>query len=216
MPIASLSRFTVPISGSQASTTQGLLMPKLKYRFRVTLDQFGVPGQPTTELTKQVMNVSRPDVTFEEIKLPVYNSTVKLLGKHNFADAKLTIRDDASGVVSRKVGEQLQKQFDFFEQSGAASGIDYKFRMRVEMLDGGNGAFEPVTLESFEFLGCFIKQATYQGGDYNDATNPMDIALTITYDNAIQLDAPGGTASGIGLDVGRVVRPAGAQGLSTG
>jgi hypothetical protein len=162
------------------------------------------------------MNVSRPDVTFEEIKLPVYNSTVKLLGKHNFADAKLTIRDDASGVVSRKVGEQLQKQFDFFEQSGAASGIDYKFRMRVEMLDGGNGAFEPVTLESFEFLGCFIKQATYQGGDYADATNPMDIALTITYDNAIQLDAPGGAASGIGIDVGRVVRPAGAQGLTTG
>ena len=216
MPIASLSRFTVPISGSQASTTQGLLMPKLKYRFRVTLDSFGVPGQPSTELTKQVMNVSRPEVSFEEIKLPVYNSTVKLLGKHNFADAKLTIRDDASGIVSRKVGEQLQKQFDFFEQSGAASGVDYKFRMRVEILDGGNGAFEPVTLESFEFLGCFIKQATYQGGDYNDATNPMDIALTITYDNAIQLDAPGGAASGIGIDVGRVVRPAGAQGLSTG
>jgi hypothetical protein len=191
-------------------------MPKLKYRFRVTLDSFGVGGTPSTELTKQVMNVSRPEVSFEEIKLPVYNSTVKLLGKHNFADAKLTIRDDASGVVSRKVGEQLQKQFDFFEQSGAASGIDYKFRMRVEMLDGGNGAFEPVTLESFEFLGCFIKQATYQGGDYADATNPMDIALTITYDNAIQLDAPGGAASGIGLDVGRVVRPAGAQGLATG
>ena len=216
MPIASLSRFTVPISGSQASTTQGLLMPKLKYRFRVTLDSFGVPGQPTTELTKQVMNVSRPDITFEEIKLPVYNSTVKLLGKHSFAPAKLTLRDDASGVVSRKVGEQIQKQFDFFEQSGAASGIDYKFRMRVEMLDGGNGAFEPVTLESFEFLGCYVSQVTYQGGDYADATNPMDIALTITYDNAIQLDAPGGAASGIGIDVGRVVRPAGAQGLSTG
>ena len=216
MPIASLSRFTVPLSGTQAATTQGLLMPKLKYRFRVTLDSFGVGGTPSTELTKQVMNVSRPEVSFEEIKLPVYNSTVKLLGKHNFADAKLTIRDDASGVVSRKVGEQLQKQFDFFEQSGAASCIDYKFRMRVEMLDGGNGAFEPVTLESFEFLGCFIKQATYQGGDYADATNPMDIALTITYDNAIQLDAPGGAASGIGLDVGRVVRPAGAQGLATG
>jgi hypothetical protein len=88
--------------------------------------------------------------------------------------------------------------------------------MRVEILDGGNGAFEPVTLESFEFLGCFIQGAVYQGGDYGDATNPMDIALTISYDNAIQLDAPGGAASGIGLDVGRVVRPAGAQGLATG
>ena len=211
MPIASLNRFTVPLSGAQASATQGLLMPKLKFRFRVTLDQFGVGGVQSTELTKQVMNVTRPEVSFEEIKLPVYNSTVKLLGKHSFADAKLTIRDDASGVVSRKVGEQLQKQFDFFEQSGAASGIDYKFRMRVEILDGGNGAFEPVTLESFEFLGCFIKAATYQGGDYS-SNDPMDIALTITYDNAIQLEAPGGTASGIGLDVGRIVRPATGQG----
>jgi len=216
MPIASLSRFTVPLSGSQASNSQGLLMPKLKYRFRVTLESFGVQGQPVTELTKQVMNVTRPDITFDEVVIPVYNSTIKLIGKHKFGDAKLTIRDDASGIVSRKVGEQLQKQFDFFEQSGAASGIDYKFRMRVEMLDGGNGQYEPVTLESFEFLGCFIKQATYQGGDYADATNPMDIALSITYDNAIQLDQPGGTSSGVGLNVGRVVRPAGAQGLATG
>jgi hypothetical protein len=215
MPIASLNRFTVPLSATQAATTQGLLMPKLKYRFRVTLDSFGIAGTPSTELTKQVMNVSRPEVTFEEVKLPVYNSTVKILGKHSFADAKLTVRDDASGVVSRKVGEQLQKQFDFFEQSGAASAIDYKFRMRVEILDGGNGAFEPVTLESFEFLGCFIKGATYQGGDYA-SNDPMDIALTITYDNAIQLEAPGGAASGIGVEVGRVVRPAGAQGLATG
>jgi hypothetical protein len=215
MPIASLNRFTVPLSATQAASTQGLLMPKLKYRFRVTLDNFGVAGTPSTELTKQVMNVTRPEVSFEEVKLPVYNSTVKILGKHSFADAKLTIRDDASGVVSRKVGEQLQKQFDFFEQSGAASAIDYKFRMRVEMLDGGNGQFEPVTLESFEFLGCFIKQATYQGGDYN-SNDPMDIALTITFDNAIQLEAPGGTSSGIGIDVGRIVRPAGAQGLATG
>jgi hypothetical protein len=215
MPIASLNRFTVPLSATQAATTQGLLMPKLKYRFRVTLDQFGVGGTPSTELTKQVMNVTRPEVSFEEVKLPVYNSTVKILGKHSFADAKLTVRDDASGVVSRKVGEQLQKQFDFFEQSGAASAIDYKFRMRVEILDGGNGAFEPVTLESFEFLGCWIKQATYQGGDYA-SNDPMDISMTICYDNAIQLESPGGTASGIGVEVGRTVRPVGAQGLATG
>jgi hypothetical protein len=215
MPIASLNRFTVPLSGTQAATTQGMLMPKLKYRFRVTLDQFGIAGTPTTELTKQVMNVTRPDVSFDEVKLPVYNSTVKILGRHTFQDAKLTLRDDASGVVTRKVGEQLQKQFDFFEQSGAASAVDYKFRMRVEILDGGNGAYEPITLESFEYLGCWVKQATYQGGDYG-SSDPMDIALTICYDNAIQLETPGGSALGIGLDVGRNVRPANQQGLATG
>jgi len=215
MPIASLSRFTVPLAGSQSAATQGLLMPKLQYRFRVTLDQFGIPGAPTTELTKQVMTVSRPELTFDDITLDVYNSRVKMLGKHKWGDPKLKVRDDASGVVSKKVGEQLQKQFDFFEQSGAASGVDYKFRMRVEILDGGNGAYEPVTLESFEFLGCFIKQVTYLGGDYK-SNEPLDIDMTISIDNAIQLEAPGGTASGIGLDVGRVVRPATAQGLATG
>lgn len=215
MPIASLNRFTVPLPAGAGATTQGLLMPKLSYRFRVTLDQFGVPGTPTTELTKQVITVSRPDLTFDDFTLEVYNSRVKMLGKHKIGDAKLKIRDDASGVVSKLVGAQLQKQFDFFEQSGAASGIDYKFRMRVEMLDGGNGSYEPVTLESMEFLGCYIKQVTYAGGDYAKS-EPLDIDMTISVDNVIQLEAPGGTASGIGMDVGRVVRPPTSQGLSTG
>lgn len=206
MPIASLNRFTVPLSTDQSASTQGLLMPKLKYRFRVTLDNFGVAGTPTTELTKQVMTVDRPNVTFDEIKLNVYNSTVKLAGKHSFADAKLTLRDDVTGAVAKKVGEQLQKQFDFYEQSGAASGIDYKFRMRVEILDGGNGAYEPTSLESFEFLGCFLKNATYMGGDYASSTDPMTIDLTISYDNAIQLNRPGGDRTGLGADVGRTVR----------
>jgi len=204
MPIASLNRFTVPLSTDQSSTTQGLLMPKLKYRFRVTLDSFGVAGTPSTELTKQVMNVTRPEVSFEEIKLSVYNSTVKLAGRHSFANAKLTVRDDVTGAVSKKVGEQLQKQFDFYEQSGAASGIDYKFMMRVEILDGGNGAFTPTVLEAFEFHGCFLQGAVYQGGDYT-SNDPMDISMTIAYDNALQLDAAG-SLSGLGANVGRTVR----------
>jgi hypothetical protein len=203
MAISNLNRFTVPLATDQSAANQGLLMPKLRYRFRVTLDGFGVAGTPSTELTKQVMNVTRPSVSFEEIKLPVYNSTVKLAGKHTWDDATLTLRDDASSAVTHKVGEQMQKQFDFFEQSSAASGIDYKFIMRVEVLDGGNGAYEPTTLESFEFHGCFIKKAVYQGGDYSN-NEPMDIALTITYDNALQLNGAG-TLNGIGAAVGRTL-----------
>jgi hypothetical protein len=200
MAIASLNRFSVPTDGQNT----GLLMPKLKYRFRVTLDGFGVAGTASTELTKQVMNVTRPEVTFEEIKLAVYNSTIKLAGRHSFADAKLTVRDDVTGNVSKKVAEQLQKQFDFYEQSGAASGIDYKFTMRVEILDGGNGAYDAGILEAFEFAGCFLKGAVYQGGDYT-SNDPLDIALTITYDNAVQVDAAG-ALSGLGESVGRTVR----------
>ena len=205
MPVSSLNRFTVPLSTDQSSSSQGMLMPKLKYRFRVTLDNFGVACTPTTEMTKQVMSVGRPSVSFEEIKLPIYNSTVKLAGKHSWDPTELKLRDDVSNGVTTLVGQQLQKQFDFFEQSGAASGIDYKFTMRVELLDGGNGANTPNVLESFEFLGCFIQKVTYQGGDYGSTTDPMDITLAIVYDNALQYGA-GGTPTGIGQAIGRTVR----------
>ena len=206
MSAISLNRMAVNVPGGDVSpNAQGLLMPKLRYRFRVTLDNFGVAGTPSTELTKQVMNVTRPDVTFGDITLNVYNSTIKLAGRPTFANATLTLRDDVTGATTRKVGEQLQKQFDFFEQSSAASGIDYKFRMRVEILDGGNGAYEPNSLESFEYLGCYLQNVKYQGGDYT-SNDPMDIALTIAYDNAIQLNRPGGERAGLGVEVGRTIR----------
>jgi hypothetical protein len=204
MAVASLSKLTVPLPAGQSSPSQGLLMPKLKYRFRVTLQNFGVTTQ-STELTKQVMSCTRPEVSFEQIVLDAYNSKIKLAGKHSWADITLTVRDDASGVVSKLVGEQIQKQFDFFEQSSAASGIDYKFTTVIEILDGGNGAYTPNVLETFELLGCYVNKAVYQGGDYKSATDPMDIALTISYDNAIQLNGAG-NPTGIGENVGRTVR----------
>jgi hypothetical protein len=205
MPVSSLNRFTVPLATNQSSASQGMLMPKLKYRFRVTMENFGVPGTPTTELTKQVMSVGRPSLSFEEIKLPVYNSTVKLAGKPTWDNTELKLRDDVSNNVTTLVGQQLQKQYDFFEQSSAASGIDYKFTMRVELLDGGNGANTPTVLEAFDFLGCYIQKSTYQGGDYGSATDPMDITLTIAFDNALQY-GEGGAPTGIGQQIGRTVR----------
>jgi hypothetical protein len=78
MAITSLNNLSVPTNGG----TQVLLMPKLKYRYRVTLLGFGVAA--ATELTKQVKDVTRPKVNFEEITLDVYNSKVYLAGKPSF------------------------------------------------------------------------------------------------------------------------------------
>jgi hypothetical protein len=98
------------------------------------------------------------------------------------------------------VGEQLQKQFDFFEQSAAASGSDYKFVTRIEILDGGNGANAANILETFELYGCYIASSNYQSLNYS-TNEPVTIALSIAYDNAIQ--TPQGT--GIGTAVGRTI-----------
>jgi len=199
MATSSLSKFTVPLSTNQSATSQGLLMPKLKFRFRVTFENFGV-SQPTTELTKQVIDFTRPKLSFEEITIPIYNSKVYLAGKPTWETVTCTLRDDAGNEVTKRVGEQLQKQFDFMEQASASSGIDYKFLTRFEVLDGGNGASEASVLETWELYGCYLSNTDY--ADANYATNdPMTVALTIRYDNALQ--TPGGT--GIGTAVGRTL-----------
>ena len=203
MAISSLSKFTVPLPSGQSATSQGLLMPKLKYRFRVSLENFGVE-KPTTEVTKQVKNITRPGVSFDNIELHVYNSKINYAGKYTWSDVTLVVRDDVTGAVSRLVGQQLQKQFDFFEQSSAASGIDYKFVTKIEILDGGNGANEPTVLETFELYGCYVQNSVYSNTDYS-SSDPIDITLTLKYDNAVQIDGTG-TPVGIGSAIGRSVR----------
>ena len=121
MAVSSLTRMTVPLASDQSNPNQGLLMPKLKYRFRVVFENFGV-STPRTELTKQVIDFTRPSVTFDEIPIEIYNSRLYLTGKHTWEMLTVNLRDDASGAVARLVGEQLQKQLDFVEQASAAAG----------------------------------------------------------------------------------------------
>jgi len=207
MAVSSLQRMTVPLASDQSSPTQGLLMPKLKYRFRVMFENFGV-SKPTTELTKQVMSFARPNLSFEEITLPVYNSTLKLAGKHSWADVTCEVRDDASGQISRLIGEQLQKQMDFLEMASASSGIDYKFLTKLEILDGGNGAAEPVVLETWELYGCYLKSADYGALNYGESA-PVTVNMTIAYDNANQTPEGTGVGTPIGRTLGDVVTGAG-------
>ena len=197
MPITSLNNFSVPTDAGN----QVLLMPKLKYRFRVTLLGFGVTA--ATELTKQVVDIARPKVGFEEIPLEVYNSRVYLAGKYTFETVVLNLRDDASGEVQKMVGQQVQKQFDFVEQASARSGIDYKFTTKIEVLDGGN-ANNPAgvnVLETQNLYGCFLTNVDY--GDANYGTNEaMQVALTIRFDNMVQW---GAGEQGVGVGIGAAV-----------
>ena len=199
MAVASLTKFTVPLASSQSASAQGLLMPKLKFRFRASFEGFGVSAN-VVELTKQVVDIKRPSVNFNPITIDVYNSKVYLQGKPEWQEVTINLRDDAGGNVSKLVGEQIQKQFDFTEQASAASGIDYKFVLRYEMLDGGNGASTPNVLETWELYGCFISQVDYRDANYS-SNDPVQIALTVRYDNALQ--TPSGT--GIGTAVARTL-----------
>lgn len=199
MAVASLLNMTVPVASNsdQSAGNQGLLMPLLKYRFRVTFLNFGI-SSPTTELTKQVMDFTRPNLNFNPITLDIYNSKMYLQGKPEWQQVTVNLRDDASGSVRLLVGEQIQKQFDFVEQASAVSGIDYKFITQFEALDGGNGQNGPTALETWQLYGCFIAEVNYNNFEYN-SNEAATITLTLRYDNALQIP----TTSGVGKTVTR-------------
>ena len=197
MAIASQSLFNMTVASDNAGGNQGLLMPKLQYRFRVNFLNFGT-NNATNELTKQVIDVTRPSVSFGEINIPVYNSTMYLAGRHEWQPLTINVRDDASGSVSKLVGQQLQKQMDFVEQASAATGQDYKFQTNIEILDGGNGTNAPIVLETWECYGCFLQAANYNNLAYS-ANEVVTIQLSIRYDNAVQSPL----TSGVGTSVGR-------------
>lgn len=198
MATASQSLFNMTVASDNAGGNQGLLMPKLQFRFRVNFLNFGIGN--TLELTKQVIDCARPQVQFDEVTIPIYNSTMYLAGKAKWQALSVNVRDDAQGNVSKSVGQQLQKQMDFVEQASAATGQDYKFQMNIEILDGGNGTVAPVVLETWELYGCFLQAANYQTLAYAN-NDPVTIALTIRYDNAVQSPL----TSGVGTNIGRIL-----------
>ena len=211
MAIASQSLFNMTVAGDNSGGNQGLLMPKLQYRFRVNFLNFGV-DTATQQLTKQVIDVTRPSVSFGEITIPVYNSTMYLAGRHEWQPLTVNIRDDASGSVAKLVGQQLQKQMDFVEQASAATGQDYKFQTNIEILDGGNGTSAPIVLETWECYGCFLQSANYNNLNYG-SNEVVTIQLSIRFDNAV--NSP--LTSGVGTSIGTVARTlAGSTGSTTG
>jgi hypothetical protein len=210
MAVASQSLFNMTVASDNAGGNQGLLMPKLQYRFRVNFLNFGASSS-SVELTKQVIDCSRPNVTFAEITVPIYNSTLYLAGKHTWNPMTVNVRDDASGTVSRLVGQQLQKQMDFVEQASAATGQDYKFQTNIEILDGGNGASAPSVLETWELYGCFLQTANYNTLNYG-TNEAVTIAMTLRFDNAIQSPL----ASGVGASVGRALGGSSVTGIGSG
>jgi hypothetical protein len=203
--MADLTQFGVPTTGTNA-----MVMPKLQYRFRVNLYDFGRNNGSTTDVTQNVVSVTRPSLTHDEVTLDAYNSRAYLAGKHTWEPITLTLKDDINGAVTKHVASQLQKQLNQGLQSAPAAGRDYKFGMVIEQLDGSQPG---LVLESWSLNGCFIQNANY--GENNYATSDvMQITLQIRFDAAdIHNEAVGSATTQGGLTTGTMAIGAGNSAL---
>lgn len=176
--MAVISNFGVPAGSGEATT----LMPKLQYRFRVTFTQLGASANSDT-VTQNVISVGRPNLTHEEIVVDSYNSKIYLAGKHTWEAISIVLRDDMNSNVIKQVGEQLQRQLDHGAQASSASGAGYKFQVKVETLDGGNGDGGPEVFDTWELLGCYLSNVQY--GELNYGTSDMvQVTMQVRFDHA--------------------------------
>ena len=173
-----LSKFGVPLVPGQSGI--GMLQPKLKYRFRVSMDRFAGFG-PTLELTRQVKTVVRPTITFTETPIHSYNNVMYIPQKPVWNAIDIVVQDDVTSAVSKLINAQLQRQHNFFDQTSALAGANFKFRTKIETLDGGNIG----VLEAWYLEGCYLQSVAYDTYDYS-SSDPMQITMNIRYDNATQ------------------------------
>lgn len=173
-----VSRFGVPNVNGQSD---GILMPKLKHRFRVL---FVLPGSGSTyDLTRQVVTAGRPQQQFNNTPLHSYNNVVYIAQKPEWQPIEVVFRDDITNAATSVVSNLLQLQMNHYNQNAAKAGSNYKFTVRIQMLDGqmtGNNFLEEWVLD-----GCYIESAQYDSLDYA-SSEATQITISIRYDNATQ------------------------------
>lgn len=175
---ATLSKFGVPLGGGTGRG--GILMPKVKWKFRVRVFNFG-PVAGGIDLTQQVVTCGKPQIAQDAVEVHSYNSIAYYAGKHRWQAVEVAVRDDVTNAVSSLVGHQIQKQMNHFEQTSALSGQNYKFQMFIEQMDGGNDA----VIEQWVLEGCFLESTNYDSLDYSNNDAVM-ITMSVRYDNATQ------------------------------
>ena len=191
MPV--ITNFGVPVNGNDGTT----LMPKLQYRFRVSFIKMGTT-KDTGHVTQNVISVSRPNLTHEEVVVDSYNSKMYLAGKHTWDTVSIVLRDDVDSVVLRELNNQLNRQVDHANQSSPRAGASYKFQTIMETLDGASPT--PGVLDKFELAGCYIANISYGDMAYA-SSDQVQVTVGIRYDNAEIFDAAGNaTLTGADLD----------------
>lgn len=171
-------------------TTPGILQPKQANKFIVQFQNIG-GAVDSQVLTRQVISIAKPTLTFAAIELHRYNAKAYVAGKHEWSALALTIEDDIGSGAVEVLRSQVERQLTLISEgaaplgfSAAVAGGAYKFNTVILQLDGtGADAGEPNFLEKWTCQGCFFTNITY-GTLANNSDVAMEITCEIRFDHA--------------------------------
>lgn len=175
-----IGKFGVPLGDGIGRG--GQVQPKYTWRFRVRLVNFG-PINGGLDLTQLVESVGRPHFQQQRVSVPAYNSVSYFTSRGEWSEINMVIKDDVSNLAQQLVTYQMQKQKNHLEQTAFEAGMNYKFTMYIDTLQGDNDT----VLDSWFLEGCMITDFNENGFDYTNGNSYMKINLSISYDNATLL-----------------------------
>jgi len=161
----------------------GVSHPRFKHKWAITFQNIAGDEEP---LRTNAINASRPKMQFEEVVLDRYNSKVYVAGKHVFETIDIQFEDDINGGVTSALQEQLELQQNIIglnaspRLASAAAGQDYKFAVRMDLLEGSTAIVETWVIE-----GCFIQNIDYENVDYT-TSETLKVTITLRFDHARQ------------------------------
>lgn len=122
---------------------------------------------------------ARPSMTTEEVEIPFINSRRYLAGNTKFETMNVVLYDAIAPSGAQQVIEWLRLHFE--SVSGRAGYADfYKRNIQLKMLDPTG-----TVVELWDITGAFIMTANFGDLDYSGDAAPMEIALTLRYDNCV-------------------------------
>lgn len=124
-------------------------------------------------------SAARPQITTEEIEVPWINSRRYLAGNTKFNAINVVLHDPIAPSGAQQVMEWIRLHFE--SVSGRAGYADfYKRDIQLKLID-------PIgtVVELWDIKGAFITDANFGDLAYEDNGSPVEIQLTVRYDNAV-------------------------------
>ena len=122
---------------------------------------------------------ARPSIATTDVEVPFINATRYIAGKTKFEAINVTLHDPIAPSGAQQVMEWVRTHFE--SVSGRQGYADfYKRDIQIKLLD-------PVgtVVELWDMKGAFIESANFNELTYEDNMAPVEIALTLRYDNCV-------------------------------
>jgi hypothetical protein len=126
-----------------------------------------------------IKTAARPSITLASDTIQYINSYRKIGGRVTFGSLGVTLHDPIAPSGAQQVMEWVRTHYE--SVSGRAGYVDfYKRDIQIKMLD-------PVgtVIELWDIKGAFLTSANFNQLSYSGGETPMEITLSIEFDNCV-------------------------------